>query len=280
MRLISFEHGGRASCGAVVKGRVFDLGRATGCTELRSLLERPTLDLARLLSAAPDLAALADVRLLPPIPRPEKILCVGLNYRQHVLETGRDLPDWPLLFTRFPQSQVAHGDPIVRPRVSVRLDYEGELAVVVGRRAHQVAAAQAYEHVAGYTCFNDGSVRDWQQRSTHFTAGKNFAASGSMGPWLVTRDEVPDPHALTLVTRINGEEYQRTSTGDMIFDIPRLIEYISAFAVLEPGDVIATGTPSGVGAYREPRRWLVPGDEVEVDISTLGVLRNPVVGEA
>jgi 2-keto-4-pentenoate hydratase/2-oxohepta-3-ene-1,7-dioic acid hydratase in catechol pathway len=168
----------------------------------------------------------------------------------------------------------------VRPRASTKFDYEGELAVVIGRTARHVSRDRALEYVAGYTCFNDGSLRDWQGHSTQFTPGKNFEGSGAMGPWLVTSDELPDPAALHLTTRVNGDTVQSAPLSDLLFDVPALIEYISTFARLEPGDVIATGTPGGVGAYRTPPLWLRPGDVVEVEIDRIGVLRNSVIDEA
>ena len=237
-------------------------------------------ELAGFVAAADGTLDKSAVEWLPVIPRPGKILCVGLNYRAHVIETGREAPEYPLLFTRFAESQVGHEAPLIRPAASTRYDYEGELAVVIGRPARHVSRQAALEYVAGYACFNDGSVRDWQRHSTHFTAGKNFVGSGAFGPWLVTRDEIGDPAALHLRTRVNGQEVQSAPTGDLVFDVPSLIEYASTFTRLEPGDVLATGTPSGVGAYREPRLWLKPGDVVEVEIEGIGVLRNPVIDEA
>ena len=208
-----------------------------------------------------------------------KVLCIGVNYKKHVREMGRELPDKPWVFVRFADSFVGHGAGMLRPSVSKQYDFEGELAVVIGRSAHRVAAADAFDYVAGYCCLNDGSVRDFQRHSGQFTAGKNFLKSGSMGPWLVTKDEVPDPAALQLETRLNGETMQSSPTSDLIFDIPTLIEYCATFTRLEPGDVIATGTPGGVGAARTPPVWLQPGDTIEVAISGIGVLQNTIVAE-
>jgi 2-keto-4-pentenoate hydratase/2-oxohepta-3-ene-1,7-dioic acid hydratase in catechol pathway len=192
---------------------------------------------------------------------------------------GREIPDYPVVFVRFPGSQTGHEQAIVRPRVSEKYDYEGELAIIIGKRARHVGRSEALDCIAGYSCFMDGSVRDWQSHTPQFTAGKNFARSGSMGPWLVTRDEVPDPTELTLTTRLNGEVMQNGRLADLLFDIPTLIEYCSTFTELLPGDVIATGTPGGVGAARTPPVWLKQGDTVEVDISGIGLLVNPVVDE-
>jgi 2-keto-4-pentenoate hydratase/2-oxohepta-3-ene-1,7-dioic acid hydratase in catechol pathway len=286
MKFLSYRVGGRATWGAVTPDGVSDLGPGSP-SELAATLAAALGDfqLDELIERAATIAATesADrIEFLPVIPAPGKILCVGLNYRAHAAESGRDPhpPEYPLLFTRFADSQVGHLAPLVRPRVSHRYDYEGELAIVIGRAAHHVRAEQALEYVAGYACFNDGSIRDWQRHSSHFTAGKNFRASGSFGPWLATREEIPEPAALELTTRLNGREVQRASVSDLIFDVPALVAYISTFAQLMPGDVIATGTPSGVGAYRDPKLWLQPGDAVEVEIDRIGVLRNPVIDEA
>jgi 2-keto-4-pentenoate hydratase/2-oxohepta-3-ene-1,7-dioic acid hydratase in catechol pathway len=220
-----------------------------------------------------------SIHFLPLIPNPDKILCIGVNYRPHIEEMGRQVPDYPVVFVRFPGSQTGHGQALIRPSLSEQFDYEGELAFVIGRRARHVARADALDYVAGYCCFMDGSVRDWQRHTPQFTAGKNFASSGSMGPWLVTRDEIPDPTALTLKTRVNGEILQEGRVADLVFDIPRLIEYCTSFAELLPGDVIATGTPGGVGAARTPPRWLRAGDRVDVDIPGVGLLTNSVADE-
>lgn len=221
----------------------------------------------------------ADIQFLPPLPRPGKILCVGVNYRAHIEEMGRSVPDYPVVFTRFASSLVGHLVPLVRPSVSLQYDFEGELAVVIGRAARHVSREQALEHVAGYTCFMDGSVRDWQRHTGQFTPGKNFERSGAMGPWLVTADEIPDPASLRLETRVNGTSMQRGELADLVFDIPALLEYCSTFTELLPGDVIATGTPGGVGAARTPPTWLQPGDIVEVEIEPIGVLESLVSDE-
>jgi 2-keto-4-pentenoate hydratase/2-oxohepta-3-ene-1,7-dioic acid hydratase in catechol pathway len=205
---------------------------------------------------------------------------VGINYLEHIHEMGRDKPDYPTLFVRFPDTLVGHREPVVRPRVSAEYDYEGELAIVIGRAARQVRAADALAHVAGYTCLLDGSVRDWQRHTTQFTPGKNFPATGGCGPWLVTTDEIPDPARLELRTRVNGEVLQAAPTSDLCFGVQQIIEYCSGFCQLNPGDIIATGTPSGVGFARQPPRWLTPGDVVEVEISGIGILTHTVTDEA
>jgi 2-keto-4-pentenoate hydratase/2-oxohepta-3-ene-1,7-dioic acid hydratase in catechol pathway len=215
----------------------------------------------------------------PVIPKPGRVICVGINFKAHMQEMGREPPEYPWLFVRWPDSQVGHGQAIVRPTASEKYDFEGELAIVIGKTARHVKAADALDYVAGYTCFMDGSVRDWQNHSSQFTPGKNFHQSGSFGPWLVTSDEIPDPQVLQLETRLNGEVMQKAPISDLQFDIPALIEYITTFAELQPGDVISTGTPGGVGFARKPPVWLKPGDVLEVEVDQVGVLRNPVVDE-
>jgi 2-keto-4-pentenoate hydratase/2-oxohepta-3-ene-1,7-dioic acid hydratase in catechol pathway len=222
---------------------------------------------------------LSEITYLPPITNPRKIICIGINYEAHRVETGREKSPYPVVFTRFATTLVGHEEPIVRPRASECLDYEGELAVIIGREARHVKAERALEIVAGYACFNDASVRDWQYRNSQFTPGKNFDATGAFGPWMVTADEIPDPSQLELTTRVNGERVQHAFTSDMTFSVPQLIEYISTFCTLEPGDVIATGTPGGVGHERKPPLFLKPGDRVEVEIDKIGVLSNPVEAE-
>jgi 2-keto-4-pentenoate hydratase/2-oxohepta-3-ene-1,7-dioic acid hydratase in catechol pathway len=215
----------------------------------------------------------------PVIPNPGRVICVGINFKAHMQEMGRQPPDYPWLFVRWPDSQVGHGQSIVAPQASEKFDFEGELAVVIGRPARHVKAVDALDYVAGYTCFMDGSVRDWQNHSSQFTPGKNFQHSGSCGPWLVTVDEIPDPTVLQLETRLNGQVMQQAPISDLKFDIPELIEYITTFAELQPGDVISTGTPGGVGFARKPPVWLKPGDCIEVEVDGVGVLRNAVIAE-
>ncbi len=228
-------------------------------------------------SAAP---LLSGVRFAPLIPRPGAVWCVGLNYEDHRLETGRAKAAWPTLFTRFPACLLGHREPLMRPAVSRELDYEGELAVVIGRTGRHISEAAALDQVAGYACFDDGSVRDYQGHSSQFGPGKNFFRTGALGPWLVTADEVPDPQDLSIETRLNGEVMQRSHTSQMTWSVRELIAYLSRITPLFPGDVIATGTPSGIGAARDPQRFLKPGDVVEVEIGGIGTLRNGVVDEA
>jgi 2-keto-4-pentenoate hydratase/2-oxohepta-3-ene-1,7-dioic acid hydratase in catechol pathway len=280
MRLVSFRHAGAAKIGAVVEGGIVDLsdGPAGGWRSLREALAGNGL--AALTAAVrdrPPALAWGDVELLPVIPDPDKILCVGLNYASHAGEVGRDLPSQPSIFSRLRSTLVPPGGAIVRPSASIAFDYEGELAVVIGERCRHVPRASALSVVAGYTCFLDGSVRDFQKHSV--TAGKNFPATGPLGPWMVTTDVIPDPQALTLTTRLNGAVVQQDGTDHMIFDVATIIEYLSTVTWLEPGDVIATGTPDGVGLGRKPPLWMKGGDKVDVEISGIGTLSVNVVDE-
>jgi 2-keto-4-pentenoate hydratase/2-oxohepta-3-ene-1,7-dioic acid hydratase in catechol pathway len=245
--------------------------------DLRSLIAADAL--RHLASADGPTLAESDVAMLPTIPNPGKIICIGLNYMGHIRETGRDRPEYPSIFTRYPSSIVGHGAALVRPKVSDHFDFEGEFAVVIGKAGRHVQRASAYDHVAGYTCFNDGSIRDYQRHTTQFWGGKNFWRSGSMGPCLVTPDDLGDPTKPRMVTRLNGDIMQDTSVGDLAFDIPDLIAYLSTIIDLAPGDVIATGTPSGVGLFRDPKVFMKPGDVIEVEIDGIGTLSNPITDE-
>jgi 2-keto-4-pentenoate hydratase/2-oxohepta-3-ene-1,7-dioic acid hydratase in catechol pathway len=246
-------------------------------TSLRALIAEDRLAEAAAVVGTP--VAESDLVFLPPVTDPDKILAVGFNYRGHLIETGTPLPDYPSLFVRFASSQVGHDQPVVAPAVSDELDFEGELAVVIGKPAWRVAEADAMDHVVGYSCFAENSVRDYQMHARQVTAGKNFLASGAIGPWLTTVDEIPDPSALELTTRLNGAVVQQDRLTSLIFTIPQLIAYITRFTRLLPGDIISTGTPDGVGFLRDPKIWLVPGDVLEVDIPGVGLLRNAVVAE-
>lgn len=287
MKLVSFRYAnGAPSYGAISSdgAGVIDWGARFGelFPTLRSFisLERTRMNelLKPLVGAKPDVS-LADVKLLPVITNPDKIICVGVNYVEHREETGRKPSEYPTLFARFANSIVGHEQPLVRPRASDKYDYEGELAVVIGEAGRHISEQNALAHVAGYSCFNDGTLRDWQSHTSQFTPGKNFCSSGAFGPWLVTSDELADPTNLTVTTRLNGAEMQRDNTSNLIFSTPQLIAYISTFTRLEPGDVISTGTPGGVGFKRNPPVFLKAGDTVEVEITNVGVLRNMVVEE-
>ncbi|MET0389824.1 MAG: fumarylacetoacetate hydrolase family protein [Polyangiales bacterium] len=240
----------------------------------------PLADVGAKLRASGTRSPLADVQFLPPLVSPSKILCVGLNYRDHAAEAGMALPDYPTLFTRFASSLVAHGQPLVRPRASTQLDYEAELVAVIGKRGRHIPRDRALEHVVGYSLFNDASVRDFQLRTGQWTAGKNFDGTGAFGPWLTLASALPPgARGLHIETKLNGEVLQSASTDQMIFDVPELVAVISAFLTLEPGDIIVTGTPSGVGFVRKPALFMKAGDVCEVAIEGLGTLRNPVVDE-
>jgi 2-keto-4-pentenoate hydratase/2-oxohepta-3-ene-1,7-dioic acid hydratase in catechol pathway len=285
MKLISFKHAGRESWGAVSGDHVLDLAAATGCATLAEFIASPAFgDRQVFASGCPAGPALAEVELLPVIPRPEKIICAVRNYLDHhqeALAAGlqRELSDFPPIFLRVWRSQVAHGQPVVKPRVSDTLDWEGELAVIIGQGGRDIAEADAWKHIAGYSCYNDVSVREWQFHAKQIASGKNFEGTGPFGPWMVTADEIEPGRKLKLETRLNGEVVQSSDTGHLIFSIPRLISYSSTIFTLVPGDVIITGTPAGVGFGRKPPRYMKPGDVVEVEIESIGVLRNPVVAQ-
>ena len=278
MRLASFRTAQGASYGAVTDQGIVDLGRRLGnrYSDLRALLERNGLEEARKAAGAAADYKESEVSWLPLIPNPGKIVCVGLNYEEHRQETGRDKTEQPALFLRLAESQVGHRQPILRPRESKNLDYEAEIAVVIGRAGRRISQKDSWDHIAGYSCYNDGSVRDWQRHTIQWTAGKNFASTGGFGPWMVSADEIPAGALLTLSCRLNGERMQHATTEQMIFKIPKLIEYISSFTTLAPGDVIVTGTPGGVGARRNPPVWMKPGDKVEIEIDKVGVLVNTI----
>ena len=282
MKLAAFRLHGRRSIGIVRDDGVVDVSRRMpGLTDLVEVLRQGGLTaLESLASSAPD-HALADVEILKPIERPDKILCVGVNYRDRPGEyrDGAEPPRYPSLFVRFPDSLVAHGADLIRPRESMELDYEGELAIVIGRAGRRVTEAHARDLIAGFSVANDGSVRDWMRHGKfNVTQGKNFERSGALGPWLVTADEVPDV-PLRIQTFVNGELRQDATTDQMLFPIPHLISYITSFCTLQPGDVILTGTPTGAGARFDPPRYLAPGDVVKVDVSHVGTLVNTVAAD-
>ncbi|WP_296580577.1 fumarylacetoacetate hydrolase family protein [Xanthobacter sp.] len=277
MKCASFTHAGKAGYGLVTEGGIVDLARRfPDAPTLRTFIAGG-LDRAGALVGAPADFALADVTLAPVIPDPDKIVCVGLNYHDHVVETGRTVTPNPMLFARYAGSQVGDGEALVKPLESDEFDYEGELAVIIGKGGRRISEADALSHVAGYACYNDASVRDWQRHTSQFMPGKTFAATGGFGPWMVSADEIGDPTRLTLATRLNGAEVQRT-TVDLMITLT-LIAYTSTILPLLPGDVIVSGTPGGVGARRTPKLFMKDGDVVEVEVSDIGVLRNPVVAE-
>ncbi len=288
MKLVTFMRDGVTGLGALIRreGRdvVVDFHKAaprlpndmiaflSNGDETRALAEQALIN--------PPSEALLDrnaVRLTAPIPRPGKIICIGLNYRDHAAESSQPVPEYPTVFAKYANCVIGPGEPIVIPRVTSQIDYEGELAVVIGRRARDVSQDAALSYVAGYAPFNDVSARDYQMRTSQWTIGKTFDTFGPFGPALVTADEVADPHNLDLRVTIGDEILQSSNTRHLIFRIPQLIAYLSAVMTLEPGDVIATGTPAGVGGARQPQRWLRDGEMVRVEISGLGTLENPVV---
>ncbi len=285
MRLITFESGGQRRIGAQTASGIVDLAVAAPAlprTAIELLAAGPRAMKTAIAASARaredgvGLMAAAGVRLCAPIPRPGKILGIGLNYRDHAAETGRPTPEVPLVFSKAVTAVIGPGDAIVIPPVSSAIDFEGELAVVIGRTARRVSASAALAHVAGYTVMLDITARDYQQRSGH-CMGKSFDTFAPMGPVLVTAEEIADPAGLSLRTTVSGELMQQSDTGQLIFGVPQLIEYISAGVTLEPGDVITTGTPAGVGFARRPPRFLRAGDTVRVEIESIGVLENPVV---
>ena len=281
MKLLSFVDDGLRSYGAAAEDFVLDVGSVLSAKAptLKDLLAGPGVAAARIaLDSAPKIR-IADVLFEPVIIDPSKILCVGVNYATHLAESGIPRPEKPMIFVRFANSQVGHGRPMLRPPESNRFDYEGELAVIIGKKARRVGREQALEYVAGYACYNDGSIRDWQRHTSQFTPGKTFPGTGGFGPWLVTTDEIPDPSTLRLETRLNGEVMQSAPISDLVFDVRALVAYCSVFTCLEPGDVIITGTTGGVGAFRNPPMWMKPGDVVEIEISRIGVLRNVIEDE-
>lgn len=268
MRIVTFRHNGSVQHGVRVGETISIYPAAASAVELAANAGS---------MAASELVNVQDVEMLCPVPRPGKIICIGLNYRAHALEGGNPIPDYPAVFLRGPTSLTLHGGALIYPECSEQLDYEAELAVVIGRTATNVSAAEALDYVAGYSCFNDGSVRNYQRKSTQWTMGKNFDSTGGFGPDLVTPDELPaGASGLRLVARLNGETMQDSNTADMIFDVATLIEILSEGMTLEPGDVIATGTPSGVGYARTPPVFMKPGDVCEIEIEGIGVLSNTV----
>ena len=279
MKFLSYSFQGQASWGLATDTGVVSLSSANYPT-MRSALAAGMLDkLGAAAQGQPDTCSLDQITYLPVITDPGKIICIGHNYEEHRVETERDKTENPTVFLRVADSQTGHLQPLLMPPESDHFDYEGEIAVVIGKGGRRIARDQAWEHVAGYSAYNDGSVRDWQRHTTQFTPGKNFVGTGAFGPILVTRGEIADGEELSLTTRLNGQVMQHATTAMLIFPIPRLIEYVSTFTTLAPGDVIVSGTPGGVGARRQPPVWMKEGDLVEIEVSKIGVLRNRVERE-
>jgi 2-keto-4-pentenoate hydratase/2-oxohepta-3-ene-1,7-dioic acid hydratase in catechol pathway len=280
MKIVSFEANGKSRYGVLKDDGIVeaDSSLLARCPDVRSLLEQQDVQSLKRATEGKNPALKAkDVKLAPALPNPRKVFCVGLNYKSHVAETKRPDAEHPSIFTRFADSLTAHDQPMLFPfNLSKMIDFEGELAVIIGKGGRSVAQKDALGHVAGYACFNDGTVRDWQRHTHQWTPGKNFVSTGALGPALVTPEEVGNLDELTLTTRLNGEVMQNASLADLIFPIPLIIEYLSTFTPLSPGDVIATGTPGGVGDRRQPPVYMKAGDVVEVEITRVGTLRNVV----
>ena len=282
MRFASFELKGQPTWGLLWQGGLIgiDLAVATRYPTLKLAIAADALqEVADSLAGKPADIAAEEASYLPLIGDPGKILCVGLNYHDHRKEGGHGEVDNPTIFVRFANAQIGHNQPMIRPPETHTLDYEAELAVIISKGGRRISEADAFDHIAGYSCYNDGSVRSYQRHTTQFTPGKNFMGTGGFGPCLVTPDEIDDLEAMTVECRLNGAVMQHAPVADMIFPIPRLIAYISTFTELAPGDVIATGTPGGVGSRREPQIWMKAGDVCEIDISGVGVLCNPIIDE-
>jgi 2-keto-4-pentenoate hydratase/2-oxohepta-3-ene-1,7-dioic acid hydratase in catechol pathway len=282
MKFATFKSNGTATWGLIDGEEAVDLGTAlrSRYPDLKSAIAADALHEAAEAARGAKRYPASGIEWLPVIPNPDKILCVGLNYEMHRKETGRAEVDNPTIFARFANSQTGHLANILRPRVSHELDFEGELAIIIGKAGRYISRADAWNHIAGYACYNDGSVRDFQRHTHQFTPGKNFPGTGAFGPWMMTPDELGELTPLRIQTRVNGQVVQDATFEQMIFNVPRIVEYCSSFTRLEPGDVIATGTPGGVGAKRTPPLWLKPGDTVEVEIDRLGTLRNGIADEA
>lgn len=282
MRLATFRLLGKDTWGVVTDRGVVDIGRVLGdrFPTLRDALAADVLgEIAEIVAAGGDAVAFDQITFLPVIPNPDKIICAGVNYEEHRIETNRERTDQPTIFLRLAASQLGHDGTILLPPESTELDYEGEIAVIIGKGGRRISREAAWSHIAGYAPYNDASIRDWQRHTGQWASGKNFPATGAFGPWMVTRDEIGDGEEISLETRLNGQVMQRATTAMMIFDIPRLIEYASTFTHLLPGDVIATGTPGGVGVKRNPQVFMTHGDVVEVEVGKVGTLVNRIERE-
>jgi len=284
MSFVSFEIAGQQSYGLWKdEGHWIQVPTAfqVEYPDLKSVIAANKLDECEALIRQSGKAVTASqAHLLPVIPNPGKIFCIGLNYKSHVAETKRADSEYPAIFTRFADSLTAHNAPLPRPKETQRFDFEGELAVIIGKGGRNITQAQAFDHIAGYACFNDGTARDWQRHTHQWIPGKNFPLTGPLGPFMATSKDIPDVNQLTLESRLNGEVMQHASVADLIYTLPVIIEYLSGFTNLSPGDVIATGTPGGVGDRREPPVYMKAGDVIEVEITGLGTLRNVVSNAA
>jgi 2-keto-4-pentenoate hydratase/2-oxohepta-3-ene-1,7-dioic acid hydratase in catechol pathway len=283
MKLVTFTHNNQARVGAVINEAIVD---SQGCAKIPTSMidfltagSKAFLAMQELINSGNARIPFNEVKLNAPVPRPGKYLGIALNYADHIAETGRDKPEYPSFFTKQSSCVIGHGDAINRPKVSEKLDYEGELAFVIGKRCRHVPIDKAHQVIAGFTIANDVSVRDWQMRSPTMTIGKSFDTCGPLGPWIVTSDELPDPNNLSIKTWVDNELRQDGNTGQMIFNCYEMVAYLSQAMTLEPGDIITTGTPSGVGVKMQPRGYLKPGQTAKIEIEGIGLLSNPVIEE-
>jgi 2-keto-4-pentenoate hydratase/2-oxohepta-3-ene-1,7-dioic acid hydratase in catechol pathway len=281
MKFVSFTRNNSDGFGVIQDGNIIDLtDKITGAVTLRQLIENNAIDEAiAFASQNPATIDSKDVTFLPVIPDPGKIICVGLNYHDHVNETGRTIEENPCIFHRYPDSQVGHGQPMIRPIVSDNFDFEAEMAIIMSGGGRHIEPDDALNHIVGYSCYNEGTIRDWQRHTRQFGMGKNFVHTGSFGPWMVSADEITDHTKMSMVMRLNGVEMQRADLTQLIFDVPTLISYVSKALPWRAGDVLVTGTPGGVGFKRNPPVFMKPGDIAEVEISMIGTLSNPIADE-
>jgi 2-keto-4-pentenoate hydratase/2-oxohepta-3-ene-1,7-dioic acid hydratase in catechol pathway len=283
MRLVSFRVKGETHYGVVQGNGVVDLTPRLGSrfADIKAVIVGNAFaEAERAAKGASADFTLDQIEYAPVIANPGKILCIGLNYEEHRVETGRPKVENPTIFIRFADTQIGHLQPVIKPKLSDKVDYECELAVIIGKSGRYISEADAFNHVCGYSCYNDVSIRDYQNHTSQWTPGKNFPSSGPFGPWMVTSDEMGELSEKQIQTRLNGKQVQSAKFNQMIFPVPRLIEYCSRFTTLQPGDVIVSGTPGGVGMRREPPLWMKAGDTVEVEIDGIGILKNPIQAEA
>jgi 2-keto-4-pentenoate hydratase/2-oxohepta-3-ene-1,7-dioic acid hydratase in catechol pathway len=284
MKFASYLANGAPGFGIAVDDGIISLGGRLPHDSLKALIAADAMDDARAFASLPADVTYDAITLLPPVPDPAHIFCVGTNYLDHLKEAqdaglDRKQNPHPSIFTRFADTLVGHGEPLLRPKVSSQFDYETELGVIIGKGGRYIAREAAYDHIAGYTCFNDGSIRDWQFHNSQIVPGKNFYRSGAAGPWMVEAGDISDPANLDISLRLNGQTLQDSNTKHLIFDIPAIIAYVSSITPLQPGDMIATGTPAGVGFSRKPPVFMKAGDVCEVVVAEVGTLRNRVVDE-
>lgn len=279
MKLITYKYEGIEKFGIAKADGIVELTGKLDAMSIRELLEKDLINQLRNFEQEITTLSYEDIEFLPVITNPGKIFCAGVNYDEHRIETKRDVIENPTIFFRVADSQIGHNEPLLIPHESDRLDYEGEIAIVIGKEGRRIKEEDAYNYIAGYSCYNDGSIRDYQLHSSQWGPGKNFTGTGAFGPWLVLTDEIGEGEVLTVETRLNGEVMQKSDTSYLLFSIPRLIAYTSTFTTLRPGDVIVTGTPGGVGAKRQPPVFMKEGDVIEIEVSKIGILRNNITKE-